>query len=104
MTNKETTLMAGETILNSLQSQTFAAGSIEYRRGITDWLDRAIGDLHKGNGRAAGATGATANCGSRARFATTISRLVSALALAPRFNMATTAISAILATARFLSV
>ncbi|MBB3002240.1 MAG: hypothetical protein V4793_14480 [Paraburkholderia tropica] len=60
VTNNEITLMAGETILNSLESQTSAAESIEYRRGITHWLDGSIGYLHEGNGLSARRDGATA--------------------------------------------
>lgn len=60
VTNNEITLMAGETILNSLDSQTSAAEAIEYRRGLTHWLDGTIGYLHEGNGIEARRDGATA--------------------------------------------
>jgi hypothetical protein len=60
VTNNEVTMMAGVTILNSLQSQTSAAESIEYRRGLTNYLDATIGYLHEGNGLAARRDGATA--------------------------------------------
>ncbi len=60
MTNNEITLMAGETILNSLDSQTSAAEAVEYRRGFTPWLDGTIGYLHEGNGLSARRDGGTA--------------------------------------------
>lgn len=60
VTNNEITLMAGETILNSLDSQTSAAESIEYRRGLTHYLDASIGYLHEGNGLSARRDGGTA--------------------------------------------
>lgn len=60
VTNNEITLMAGETILNSLQSQTSAAESIEYRRGIWRFVDATIGYLHEGNGISARRDGGTA--------------------------------------------
>ncbi|WP_322104315.1 hypothetical protein [Paraburkholderia sp. J41] len=60
VTNNEITLMAGETILNSLDSQTSAAESIEYRRGLARFVDASIGYLHEGNGISARRDGATA--------------------------------------------
>ncbi|QGZ63259.1 hypothetical protein [Paraburkholderia acidisoli] len=60
VTHNEITLMAGETILNSLDSQTSAAESIEYRRGLTHFLDATVGYLHEGNGISARRDGATA--------------------------------------------
>ncbi|WP_322042004.1 hypothetical protein [Paraburkholderia sp. J67] len=60
VTNNEITLMAGETILNSLESQTSAAEAIEYRRGLTHWLDGTIGYLHEGSGITARRDGGTA--------------------------------------------
>jgi hypothetical protein len=60
VTNNEVTLMAGATILNSLESQTSAAESIEYRRGLTNFLDATIGYLHEGSGLTARRDGATA--------------------------------------------
>lgn len=60
VTNNEITLMAGETILNSLDSQTSVAEAIEYRRGITHFLDATIGYLHEGNGLTARRDGGTA--------------------------------------------
>jgi hypothetical protein len=60
VTQNEITLMAGATILNSLDSKTSAAEAIEYRRGITHWLDGTIGYLHEGNGVTARRDGATA--------------------------------------------
>src|ERR1700744_1849023 len=42
VTNNEITLMAGTTILNSLESQTSWAEAIEYRRGLTNYLDATI--------------------------------------------------------------
>ncbi len=49
VTQNEITAMAGETILNSLQSQSSAAEAIEYRRGIGRFTDVTIGYLHEGN-------------------------------------------------------
>ncbi|OLL27734.1 hypothetical protein BTH42_31490 [Burkholderia sp. SRS-W-2-2016] len=60
VTNNEITLMAGATILNSLDSQTSAAGAIEYRRGLTPYLDATLGYLHEGSGLSARRDGATA--------------------------------------------
>lgn len=60
VTNNEITLMAGETILNSFASQTSVAEAIEYRRGITNYLDATIGYLHEGNGLTARRDGGTA--------------------------------------------
>lgn len=60
VTNNEITVMAGETILNSLQSQTSAAESIDYRRGLWHFVDGTIGYLHEGNGIEARRDGATA--------------------------------------------
>jgi hypothetical protein len=60
VTNNEITLMAGETILNSLRSQASAAESIEYRRGLWHFVDATVGYLHEGNGITARRDGATA--------------------------------------------
>jgi hypothetical protein len=60
VTNNEITLMAGATILNSLDSQTSAAEAIEYRRGLTPYLDATLGYLHEGNGLSARRDGMTA--------------------------------------------
>jgi len=60
VTNNEITLMAGATILNSLESQTSVAEAIEYRRGINSFLDATLGYLHEGNGISARRDGATA--------------------------------------------
>lgn len=60
VTNNEITVMAGETILNSLQSQTSAAELIEYRRGLWHFVDATVGYLHEGNGITARRDGATA--------------------------------------------
>lgn len=60
VTNNEITLMAGQTILNSLESQTSLAEAIEYRRGLTRFIDATIGYLHEGNGIVARRDGATA--------------------------------------------
>ena len=60
VTNNEITLMAGETILNSFDSQTSVAEAIEYRRGLTNFLDATVGYLHEGNGLTARRDGATA--------------------------------------------
>jgi hypothetical protein len=49
VTNNEITVMAGETILNSLKSQTSWAEAVEYRRGLTKYVDATIGYLHEGN-------------------------------------------------------
>ena len=58
VTNNEITLMAGATILNSLESQTSVAEAIEYRRGINSFLDATLGYLHEGNGISARRDGA----------------------------------------------
>jgi hypothetical protein len=60
VTNNEITLMAGVTILNSLDSQTAAAQAIEYRRGLTNYLDATLGYLHEGSSLSARRDGATA--------------------------------------------
>jgi hypothetical protein len=60
VTNNEITLMAGATILNSLDSETAAAQAIEYRRGLTNYLDATLGYLHEGSGMSARRDGATA--------------------------------------------
>ncbi|MFL9896872.1 hypothetical protein PQR71_01700 [Paraburkholderia fungorum] len=60
VTNNEITLMSGVTILNSLESQTSVAEAIEYRRGLTNYLDATLGYLHEGNGLTARRDGATA--------------------------------------------
>ncbi|ABE34557.1 porin family protein [Paraburkholderia xenovorans] len=60
VTNNEVTFMAGTTILNSLESQSSAAEAIEYRRGLTHYLDATLGYLHEGNGLTARRDGATA--------------------------------------------
>lgn len=59
VTNNEVTVMAGETILNSLKSQTSWAEAIEYRRGLTNYLDATLGYLHEGNGITARRDGIT---------------------------------------------
>jgi hypothetical protein len=59
VTNNEITLMAGETILNSPSSQTSWAEAIEYRRGLTKFLDATVGYLHEGNGISARRDGLT---------------------------------------------
>jgi hypothetical protein len=60
VTNNEFTLMAGASILNSLDSQTSAAEAIEYRRGLTNYLDATLGYLHEGNGGTLRRDGVTA--------------------------------------------
>jgi len=60
VTNNEVTLMAGASILNSIDSQTSAAEAIEYRRGLTNYLDVTLGYLHEGSGGALRRDGATA--------------------------------------------
>jgi hypothetical protein len=59
VTHNEITLMAGKTILNSLESQSSWAESIEYRRGLTSFLDATVGYLHEGNGISARRDGLT---------------------------------------------
>lgn len=59
VTNNEITVMAGTTILSSLDSQSSVAEAIEYRRGLTNYLDATIGYLHEGNGLSARRDGAT---------------------------------------------
>ncbi|CAG4917664.1 hypothetical protein [Paraburkholderia saeva] len=49
VTNNEVTVMAGASILNSPGSETSAAGAIEYRRGLTNYLDATLGYLQEGN-------------------------------------------------------
>lgn len=60
VTNNEVTVLVGQTILNSLESQTSIAESIEYRRGLTHWLDGTLGYLHEGGGLKARRDGLTA--------------------------------------------
>lgn len=60
VTHNELTVMVGETILNSLESQTSAAETIEYRRGIGRFADATVGYLHEGNRIAARRDGLTA--------------------------------------------
>ena len=60
VTNNEITLMAGASILNSLDSQTSAAEAVEYRRGLTNYLDATLGYLHEGNVLTARRDGVTA--------------------------------------------
>jgi hypothetical protein len=47
VTNNEVTVMAGTTILNSLDSESNWAGSIEYRRGLWHYLDFTASYLHE---------------------------------------------------------
>jgi hypothetical protein len=47
VTNNEVTVMAGTTILNSLDSESNWAGSIEYRRGLWHYLDFTATYLHE---------------------------------------------------------
>jgi len=51
VTNNEVDLMAGTSILNSLDSQHSFAGEIEYRRGLTNFLDGSLGYLYEGSHR-----------------------------------------------------
>jgi hypothetical protein len=60
VTNNEITLMAGATILNSLDSQTSPALALEYRRGLTNFLDATFGYLHEGHALTSRRDGATA--------------------------------------------
>lgn len=49
VTNNEISLLAGETILNNNGSATSIAEAIEFRHGLTRYLDGTIGYLHEGN-------------------------------------------------------
>lgn len=49
VTHNEVTLLAGATILNSLESETSFSQAIEYRRGLTNYLDATLGYLHEGS-------------------------------------------------------
>ena len=60
VTNNEITLLAGATILNSPASETSAAEAIEYRRGLTNYLDATLGYMHEGGGLTARREGLTA--------------------------------------------
>ncbi|SEJ05497.1 hypothetical protein [Paraburkholderia diazotrophica] len=60
VTNNEITVLVGQTILNSPESQTSVAESIEYRRGLTRYLDGTLGYLHEGGGLKARRDGLTA--------------------------------------------
>ncbi|MBP0595243.1 hypothetical protein J8I87_37425 [Paraburkholderia sp. LEh10] len=60
VTNNEISVLVGQTILNSLESQTSVAESIEYRRGLTHYIDGTIGYLHEGGGLKARRDGMTA--------------------------------------------
>jgi hypothetical protein len=60
VTNNEVTLMGGATILNSPESETSAAEAVEYRRGLTRYLDGTLGYLHEGGGLTARRDGMTA--------------------------------------------
>jgi hypothetical protein len=60
VTNNEVTLLGGATILNSPESETSAAEAIEYRRGLTSYLDATLGYLHEGSGLTARRDGVTA--------------------------------------------
>jgi hypothetical protein len=60
VTQNEVSLLAGETILNSLDSQTSLAEALEYRRGLWHFVDATVGYLHEGNGISARRDGMTA--------------------------------------------
>ena len=60
VTNNEVTLLAGTTILNSLDSQSSFSQAIEYRRGLTNYLDATLGYLHEGNSETLRRDGITA--------------------------------------------
>ncbi|OBR46185.1 hypothetical protein A6456_37630 [Paraburkholderia tropica] len=60
VTNNEITLMAGASILNSLNSQTSVAEAIEYRRGLTNYLDFTLGYLHESSSESLRRHGVTA--------------------------------------------
>jgi hypothetical protein len=48
VTNNELTVMFGKTILNSDQSESASAGSLEYRRGLWRYVDVSASYLHEG--------------------------------------------------------
>jgi len=50
-TDNELTLFAGTTIVNSFDSQNSAALGLEYRRGVTRYLDWTVGWLYEGDNR-----------------------------------------------------
>jgi hypothetical protein len=60
VTNNEVTVLVGKTILNSLESQSSVGEAIEYRRGLTHFVDGTIGYLHEGGGLKARRDGLTA--------------------------------------------
>jgi hypothetical protein len=60
VTNNEVSVLVGQTTLNSTESQTSTASAIEYRRGLTHWLDGTLGYLHEGGGLKARRDGLTA--------------------------------------------
>jgi hypothetical protein len=60
VTSNEITLLAGSTILNSLESQSSFSQAIEYRRGLTNYLDATLGYLHEGNSETLRRNGITA--------------------------------------------
>lgn len=60
VTDNEITALIGQTILNSPGSETSIAEAIEYRRGLTPWLDATIGYLHEGRGVGTRRNGLTA--------------------------------------------
>jgi hypothetical protein len=60
VTSNEVTLLAGTTILNSLESQSSFSQAIEYRRGLTNYLDATLGYLHEGNSETLRRNGITA--------------------------------------------
>lgn len=60
VTNNEVTLLGSATILNSPESEVSAAEALEYRRGLTNYLDATLGYLHEGGGLTARRDGVTA--------------------------------------------
>ncbi|MFA6583936.1 MAG: hypothetical protein WCS77_06525 [Elusimicrobiaceae bacterium] len=48
-TNNEITAFAGQTVINSYNSQTADAFAFEYRRGLAKYLDLTVGWLNEGN-------------------------------------------------------
>ena len=59
-TRNELTLFAGQTILNSLQSDNSNAFALEYRRGMGTYVDWTVGWLHESGNHIIRRNGATA--------------------------------------------
>jgi hypothetical protein len=58
-TRNELTLFAGQTILNSFQSENSTAYALEYRRGLGPFVDWTLGWLHEGGNHIIRRNGAT---------------------------------------------